>query len=184
MNIPDILQAGDTFAWTDSLADYPATTYTLKYSLYRYGQTPLSITASASGTDHSVSVLAATTAAYAAGMWNWSAYVESGATRYTVGRGTVTIKPYLPAATSTTDNRSHAQRMLDYIETALVTSVTANAHVVSLTIDGKAVQYKREELLVLRNKYKWEVYNEKKADLIAQGYDPGGRINIRFRSTT
>ena len=72
--------------------------------------------------------------------------------------------------------------MLDLIEAALVTSVTANAHVVALTIDGKSVQYKREDVLVLRNKYKWEVYNEKKADMIAQGLDPGGRINVRFGS--
>jgi hypothetical protein len=181
MNIPDILQAGDTFSWTDSLADYPAPTYTLKYSLYRYGQDPIAITAAASGTDHVVTVTAATTAAYATGTWNWSAYAEAGTARYTVGRGTVTIKPYLAVATSTTDNRSHAQKMLDLIEAALVTSVTANAHVVSITIDGKAVQYKREELLVLRDRYKWEVYNDKKADLIAQGLDPGKRILTRFQ---
>jgi len=179
MNIPRILQAGDTWSWDDSLSDYPATTWTLKYSLYRYGAAPISITASADGTDHAVSVAKATTAAVTAGNWNWTAYVEDATTRTTVGRGTVTIKADQTVALSSTDLRSHAVKMLELIESSLLASAT-NSHIVSLTIDGKSVQYKREDLLVLRNKYKWEVYNEKKADMIAQGLDPGGRINIRF----
>lgn len=159
MNIPAILQSGDTWSWTDSLSDYPATTYTLKYALYRYGQAVITITATASGADYAIDVTAANTKGKAAGEWNWSAYVESTGIRYTVDTGKVTIKADLAAAGSTADLRSYAQKMLDAIE-AVMLGRASHAEL-SLTINGKSIQYlKPSELEGWRNVYRREVNKE------------------------
>ena len=69
---PTELRAGDTWKWTRSLSDYPASIWTLTYVLVQ-AAVQKSITASASGDDFSVSVAKATTAAYAEGLWSWVA---------------------------------------------------------------------------------------------------------------
>lgn len=183
MNIPKTLTAGDTFSWTDSLSDYPATTWTLKYVLYRYGQAVISIAAAASGNDHDITVSAATTAGYAAGEWNWTAYAEKGSggtyERETIATGKVTIKPNVSVATAITDLRSHAQKMLDAIEATLQGRATHAD--LSLTINGRSIQYlKPEELLRLRSIYRREVQQEKDAENTAKGLDSSKRILTRF----
>src|SRR3990170_2741667 len=154
MNIPSTITAGDTIAWTDSLADYPATTWTLKYSLWKYGQAVIGITASTSGSDHAVSVAPAVSTAYAA--------KGSGGTleRYTVATGRVTIKPNVAAASSSADFRSHAEKMLTGIEATLQGRATRAE--MSLTINGKAIQYlKPDELERWRSIYRRVVSKEK-----------------------
>jgi len=180
MNIPSAITAGDTVDWTDSLSDYPATTWTLKYSLWKYGNAVILIIASASGTDHAVAVPAATSKAYAAGEWQWTAYAEkgSGATleRYTVATGRVTIKPDVAAANASADFRSHAEKMLAGIEATLLGRATRAE--LSLTINGKAIQYmKTKELRDERAYFLSEVAKEQRAE---SGINPGRRIMTRF----
>ena len=59
------------------------------------------ITATADGTDHAVTVAAATTGAYAAGSYQWIAWVESGAEKYTVDEGTLEVEPDYRSGTAT-----------------------------------------------------------------------------------
>jgi hypothetical protein len=163
MNIPSVLTAGDTFDWTDSLSDYPAPTWTLKYSLWKYGKAVIPITASASGSDHAVSVAPSVSTAYAAGDWQWTAYVEKGSggtlERYTIATGRVTIKPNVSAVSSSADLRSHAQIMLDGIEATLQGRATHAD--LSLTINGKSIAFlKPSELESWRNTYRREVNKE------------------------
>jgi hypothetical protein len=83
---PSALRAGDTWKWTRTLADYPAGTWTLKYR-FKNAAGGFEITAAASGTDHAVTVAAVTTAPYAAGDYQWVAWVEAGAEKFTVDQG-------------------------------------------------------------------------------------------------
>src|SRR3972149_3831252 len=120
MNIPLRLQAGDTWEWTDSLPDYPAPTWVLKYALHKTGIAAIVLTAVESGTDHKVTVSSATNAGYGAGEYQWAAYVEhADGRRYTVGEGRVTLKSSLVTAVVGTDNRSHAQKTIDAIEATM-----------------------------------------------------------------
>lgn len=160
MNIPATIRAGDTLAWTDSLADYPAPTWTLKYSLWKYGKTVITITGTSSGTDHAIAITAAASKNYAAGVWQWTAYAEkgSGATleRKTIESGLVTIKPDIASASTSADLRSHAQKVLDAIEAVL--EGRASHAEMSLTVNGKAIQYlKPDELIRWRSVYRREV---------------------------
>ena len=85
MNITELF-AGDTLQFDTTVPDYPASGgYTLKYRLVpRAGGSAYVITASANGDGYSVNVAAATTAAWIAGDYAWSAYIEISGARYTV----------------------------------------------------------------------------------------------------
>jgi hypothetical protein len=160
---PETLQLGDTWGWTAIVEDYPATEWTLKFAFRGFGLSVIDITASADGDDYEVTVAGGVTAGYLKGSYQWTAYVEKGTTpnieRYTVGSGTVTLLPYLAAADETTDNRSHAQKMLDGIEATL--EGRASHAELSLTVNGKAIQYmKPEELIRWRSVYRREVSKE------------------------
>jgi len=161
---PDTLQIGDTWAWTATVVDYPATEWTLKFAFRGFGLTVIDIEATADGDDYDVAVAGSVTATYLKGTYQWAAVVEKGTApnieRYTVGSGIVTLLPYLGAADTYTDNRSHARKMLDAIETALE-SAAPKAAIVALTINGKSVQYKRDDLLKMRAQYRREVAKEK-----------------------
>src|SRR5512139_3769447 len=95
---PAQIRAGDTIKWTKSLADYPASTWTLSYRLIN-GVNTIDITASADGDDHSVEVSHDISEHYVAGDYDWFSFVTDGSERYTLDRGVVTVLP--DAATAT-----------------------------------------------------------------------------------
>jgi hypothetical protein len=182
-DIPDTepaqLRAGDTWKWTRSLSDYPAGTWTLKYR-FKNAAGGFELVATASGTDHLISILAATTAAYAAGSYSWQAWVESGAEKYTVDSGVCEVQPDYRAASAATalDDRTHAAKMLDAIEAWLE---SRDPGVAEYEIAGRRMKYiPATELLKLRSRYRAEVNAEEAARKLAAGEGIGRRIQFRI----
>jgi|TARA_Y100000310_G_scaffold16994_1_gene16881 hypothetical protein len=70
---PTEFTAGDSVKWTRTLGDYPASTYTLLYSLRGTAGT-FDITATADGDDYSISIPAPTTSGYGAGYYDGHGY--------------------------------------------------------------------------------------------------------------
>ena len=70
---PTEFTSGDSVKWTRTLGDYPATTYTLKYS-FRGTAGTFDVTATADGTDYAVSIPAPTTSDYGAGYYDGHGY--------------------------------------------------------------------------------------------------------------
>lgn len=177
-NEPSSLRAGDTWKWTRTLADYPAGTWTLKYR-FKNATAYFEIVAGTSGTDHLVSVAAATTAAYAAGSYTWMAWVEGGSSeKYTVDTGTLAVDSDYRASTAAYDGRSHARKMLDAIEAWLEARDPA---VAEYEIAGRRMKYiPVAELVKLRSRYKTELANEANADAIAKGEGLGRKIQFRI----
>lgn len=176
-NEPQSLRAGDTWKWTRTFADYPAGTWTLKYR-FKNAAAYFEIVAAASGTDHSVSVAAVTTATYAAGSYTWMAWVEGGSSeKYTVDTGTLEVDPDYRASTAAYDGRSHARKMLDAIEAWLEARDPA---VAEYEIAGRRMKFiPIAELVKLRNRYGFEVRNEEAAAALAKGEGLGRKIQFR-----
>ncbi len=176
---PARITAGDTITWQRALADYPASaSWALNYRLIN-ASGKIDIIASASGSDHLVNVSAATSAAWLAGSYSWTAYVTKGTERYTVGTGTITIKQDLAAAAAGVDVRSHAVKTLEAIE-AVIEGRATQAHL-SYTIDGRQMQLmKFDELLVLRDRYRAEVRSEEDALRVQNGLAPRNKILVRL----
>ena len=183
-NIPDTepgsLRVGDTWKWTKSLSDYPADSWTLKYR-FKSATSGFEIAATASGTDHSITVAAATSAAYIAGAYTWTAWVEGGnAEKYTVDSGSMTVEPDYRSGTATTalDDRSHPQKMLDAIKAWME---SRDPGVAEYEIAGRRMKYiPMTELIKLRSKYQSEVSAQANAAKLAKGEGIGRKIQFRI----
>ena len=113
---PLTFQAGDTFTFTKSLPDYPATDWTLTYNLR--GQQSIDITATQSGTsnDFLISVASSTTAAWATGLYSIAGYVSALSSRFQIYGGALTITANLATAAGNFDNRTNAEKIVSALE--------------------------------------------------------------------
>jgi hypothetical protein len=179
-NEPAELRSGDTWKWTRSLADYPASAWALKYR-FKSPTSGFEITATTSGNDYAITVTAATTAAYAAGTYTWIAWVEGGTSeKYTVDTGVMAVDADYRSGTATAalDDRSHARKTLAAIESWIE---SRNPGVAEYEIAGRRMKYiPVSDLLKLRQSYKSEVAAEEAADAIANGLGTSRRIQFRL----
>lgn len=177
-NEPREQRAGMTWQWTRTLADYPAPTWTLKYWFKKTGSSGanFSITATASGVDHAVSVAAATTQGYTAGDYTWAAVVTAGSEAFEVDHGTLKLLPRYDQAANV-DDRSHARKMLANVEAALE---ALNLGMKSYTIGTRDYTARNiDELTDLRAQYRGEVHAEEVAEDARNGFG-GNKLVVRF----
>lgn len=179
---PTSLTAGDTVQWTRSLSDYPASAgWVLKYRLINAAG-KIDITAGASGADHLVNVAAATTAAWAAGTYAWHGYVEKGAERYTIGTGSIVIRPNLAAEAAGFETRSTAKQILDELEAAYKDYATNGQGLVQrYTIGGREMWFKSAADFIQQIEY-WrkQVQDEAVVESMAKGLGNPRRLFARF----
>src|ERR1051326_3857193 len=95
MNEPSAITAGDTIMWAQSLPDYPAPTWHLQYALRAPDLPLITITSTAQGSDHLISVAPVTSLTWPAGSYAFQVYAVNSGTgaRVTVGTGTIIIRP-------------------------------------------------------------------------------------------
>ncbi len=176
---PTQIQAGDLIQWKRTLADYPAGIWTLSYVLLNSAN-KITITATASGTDHSVSVAAATSAAWNPGRYAWQAYVTNGAQRFTVDKGEVDVLANF-ATQTTLDTRSAARQNLEAIDAEL-SARASGGFTTEYTIGSRSLKKETtSELLALRSFWQQKVNDEKNAERLSKGLPPNNRIYTRFR---
>ena len=176
---PSRVTAGDTITWTKSLPDYPASAgWVLAYTLINLAGKK-TITGTAAGSDHLITVLAATSSAWAAGLYTWVATVTKAAERYTVGNGSITVAPDLAAAT-TFDTRSSARKALDAANLALETYGN-KAYLHMYETNGRRQQFHTPgDFLAFRSQLQDEVTREDSAARLAAGLSPKNQIRVRF----
>lgn len=177
MTEPTIIYAGDSVTWTRTLADYPAPTWTLGYSLVK-ADTAYTIATTADGSSHRAAVSTTTTAAYLPGEYTLTAYVTQAGERVTLpGASRVTVRPN--PALSTADPRSHARRTLDAIDALLEGRATGD--VAAYTINGRSLtKVPLAELITLQSHYRRLVDREDAESRIARGLASGRKIYSRI----
>ena len=172
---PKIIRAGDTVKWTRSHGDYPASeSWELKYYILKDGVELTTITASADGDDHSITITAATTTAWAAGRYFFQGRFEKGSEKYTEYEGIIEVRTEL-AGSSGHEWRIHAEQALENIEAILLNKATADNY--SYTVAGRSLsKYSWAELMDMRDRYKAELsrFNRK------YGNSRPGRIEVQF----
>jgi hypothetical protein len=141
--------AGDTWTWTREGGDYRASAgWTLTYYFAREADAPKVITASASGDNFTTTVAAATSAAWAPGLYKWTARVSKGSEVYTVDSGDLVV---MPDPIASVDRRTLAEKCRDAIEAAL--RDTAGDLTVEYELDG--VKVKKDRAAALRELAAW-----------------------------
>tara|TARA_R110002051_G_scaffold292497_2_gene357293 strand:- start:775 stop:1359 length:585 start_codon:yes stop_codon:yes gene_type:complete len=179
---PSQIIAGDRAAWkrTDLGTDYAPASYSLKYSarLENSGSTEIEITASESGSDYIVEVGQSTSAAYAAGIYHWQAYITrtSDSERITVDSGTWEVKANRDVATA--DPRGHVKKVLDSIEAVIEGRASKDQE--NYSIQGRSLSRTSiPDLLILRDRYKAMYVQEQRAERINNNLGHSGIIKVR-----
>lgn len=151
----------------------------LTYALVNSGG-KIDITAVAATDDFLITLAAAATALYSAGIYSWQAYVTKTTERYLVDSGTIEISPnFAGKSAAGYDDRSHVKRVLDALEATLEQRASRDQ---SATVIGGEVVGKMpiQRLLEFRDKYKNYYEQEKRAERVKNGLGHDGNILVRF----
>ncbi len=188
MSIRDPIVVGDTLDFVERIEGYPASDgWTLVYRLTPTfaGATPsITLTASVYDTDaYRIQADPTTTAAWVAGTYTWTRWVEQTGQRQSLESGRITLNPDPAAITAGYDGRTLAERALDDAETALATFSGSGGRVKSYSIAGRAMEFESaSDILTIISYWRREVMTEKASGAKAAGRPDPRRIQIRMRN--
>jgi hypothetical protein len=175
---PEKLTAGVTWKWKKTISDYPASEWTLTYYLRKDGATATRFSAAADGDSYLVTVAAATTAAYASGIYGFIGWVIKGTEKFEIFNSMIEVLPN-PTNSSAYDPRSHSRRVLDLIEAAMEGRIPNGME--SYSIGGRSInKIPLNQLRELYEKYKQDVGIEEQAERLVNGRRSGKNIGVRF----
>jgi|TARA_R110002012_G_scaffold86483_2_gene214852 hypothetical protein len=184
-NIPTLepleLTVGDLWQWTrPDLFQAYGTGYSLSYKFLRdSGTDVITINASTGADTYTVSVASTTTVNYGAYDYVWQAYItrSSDSNRIMVDEGKLSLNNNL--ASDTGDQRSHAKKVLDAVESVI--EGTASRKESSYSIAGRSLSLTpMASLLQLRAQYRALYKNEIYRERIKNGKPTGKVIKTRF----
>ena len=180
---PELLVIGDRWVWkrTDIGTDYAPSSYALSYNarLLGTGSTTFSITASESGTDYIIEVASSTTSSRSVGVYAWNMYItrSSDSERIALDSGKFDVRDNL--ATSSADQRTHAAKMVDYLEATQES--LAQKLTTSYSISDRSNTLRSMEEVSVQLNYYRSVYNrEVMKDRAKSGRRTGQNILVRF----
>ena len=180
---PELLVVGDRWVWkrTDIGSTYAPSSYALTYNarLLGTGSTTFSITASESGTDYIIEVASSTTSSRSVGVYAWNMYItrSSDSERIALDSGKFDVRDNL--ATSSADQRTHAAKMVDYLEATQES--LAQKLTTSYSISDRSNTPRSMEEVSVQLKYYRSVYNrEVMTDRAKSGRRTGQNILVRF----
>ena len=137
--VPDTITAGDSYAITLSLSDYPATAgWSLSYALA--GAAVLTVTSTASGANHLLTLTAAQTATLGDGLYQYRVRAAQGSTVETVTTGTCTVVADV-GALAAGEGVSYWQCLKDAAQDALLAMVTGGG-VQMVAIAGRQTMFR------------------------------------------
>jgi hypothetical protein len=176
-NEPSTIIAGDTIRWLKTLTDYPASQgWLMAYTLINAAG-KITINGTASGDSHLIEASATTSAAWAAGDYDYRAQASKAGDVFTVGQGRITIQPSFAA--NTLDNRSQARKALEAVQAYL--SNSNNIAAAEYEIQGRKLKrFTLPELWAHRDRLRVEVSKEEQAGRIASGLPDNSRVYVRF----
>jgi hypothetical protein len=174
---------GDFIQWKkSSLAEtYPPALYSANYvaRITAGGATEVQIAATETSSYYLFTVSSATSAAFVSGFYHWQLEVTqtSSGNRIVVERGEFEFVQDLD--NNGADPRSHAEIMLDKIQSLLVGR--ADKDVSSYSIQGRSIaKMSVVDLLQWRDYYRKEVLKERRDNAIALGKPTKTTMKVRF----
>ena len=180
---PTIVTVGDFIQWkrSDLVDDYPPASFTATYiaRITGGGANEIQLTGTDQTTHYLFSVSSVVSADFVPGYYHWQLEIvrNSDSERIVVDTGTFTAQVDLDVNQS--DPRTHAEIMVDKIESIL--EGRADSDVANYSIkDRSLTKLSIDELLRWRDYYRLEFRKEKTAQLIAKGETTGATVKVRF----
>ena len=184
MSKPTEIRAGDTYTWTVTSSDYPATDgWTLRIVIQN-DAVRLKVDAATSGSDYAVTLTSANTDDLtSAGTYQITEAVEKGTgaslERHTLYLGTINVLKDIVTGTAAVDARTDARIMLDTITATIKANLGKPQE--SMSIAARAIGYRSwEEMLKARQRLTVEVKGEEQAQAAAAGLATALPIRTRF----
>lgn len=183
-NEPEEFRAGDTVVWDIASDDYPSSDgWTMKYRLS--GPQQIDITGATSGVGYRLTITAAASADYGAGVYEFTGWVEKGAgatlEQHTIRTGRVRILQNLKqlVGDAAVESRTHWQIVLDAIEASQQGRATLAQSQTS--INNRAISLlSPEELQKAWQFANSKVLEEKRRDRMRRGLPAGNRVTRRI----
>jgi len=180
---PHNIVVGDRVTWRKKNLgqDYPSSTYTVAYvsRISAGGGThEFTVTGSADSNDYLFTITSVQSSTFDVGHHHWQLEITrtSDSERIVIQTGSWDIITDLD---NNVDPRSHAEIMLDKIETVL--QGRADADVLSYSINGRSLsKIPVTELVEWRDHYRREVVCQHRADHVRNGRAHSGTIKVRF----
>ena len=180
---PETIIIGDYLLWkrTDLVSDYPLATHSMEYvaRITGGGSTEIKVAATETGGTYVFEVDSATSATYTAGFYHWQLEATQTATgnRVAIERGTFTAVEDLDV--NGADPRTHAEIMIDKIESIL--QGKADADVASYSINGRSLtKMSFDDLINARDFYRKEYVKERRTEDARNGNRSSQTILARF----
>ena len=180
---PTQVVVGDFIQWKKAniAEDYPTATHSAEYVARITGGGSNEIKLAGTETDgyYLFTVDSITSADFAVGRYHWQLEITetSSGNRIVVERGEFEAIPDLDVNAS--DPRTHADIMLAKIETIL--EGKADSDVGSYSIAGRSLtKMSFDELMVARDRYKREVLQHQREELIKRGKASANTVKVRF----
>lgn len=176
---PKKITAGNSYSWTKSFGDYPASdSWELAYSIVSQdNQYPIDgANVVASGDGFEVSVPAALSTTFAPGYYSIIGYVSKGTQRISVYEDRLRV---LDNFTSAHDRRSYWQKILDDCRALL--SDRSSTDVVTSTIEGDSLTLMTpDQLLVLHDRAERELARLRNLQRSRRLGTTPGTVQVRF----
>ena len=173
---------GDFVQWKreDIVGDYPVATHSATWvaRIATGGSTEIVVNATEASTYYLFTISSATSATFTKGHYHWQLEITetSSGNRIVIDRGTLDIHFDLD---ENVDPRSHAQIMVDKIESIL--EGKADADVASYSINGRSLtKMSFDDLIRARDFYRKEYARELQVELAKNGEKTGATIQVRF----
>lgn len=180
---PDQIVVGDRVTWRKKNLgqDYPSSTYSVAY-VSRVssggGTHEFTVSGVADGDDYLFTITSVVSADFDTGHHHWQLEITrtSDSERIVIATGSWDIITDLD---NNVDPRSHAEIMLDKIETVL--QGRADADVLSYSINGRSLsKIPVTELVEWRDYYRAETVKQHRIDHVKNGRAHAGTIKVRF----
>jgi len=180
---PTQVVVGDFIQWKKAniAEDYPTATHSAEYvaRITGGGSNEIKLAGTETGGYYLFTVDSTTSADFAVGRYHWQLEITetSSGNRLVVERGEFEAIPDLDVNAS--DPRTHADIMLAKIETIL--EGKADSDVGSYSIAGRSLtKMSFDELMVARDRYKREVLQHQREELIKRGKASANTVKVRF----
>ena len=180
---PTQIVVGDFIQWKKAqiAQDYPTATHSAEYvaRITGGGSNEIKLAATETNGYYLFTVDSDTSSDFAVGRYHWQLEITetSSGNRLVIERGEFEAIPDLDVNQS--DPRTHADIMLVKIETIL--EGKADSDVGSYSIAGRSLtKMSFDELMVARDRYKREVLQHQREELIKRGKASANTVKVRF----
>ena len=179
---PEKFAIGDFVQWKreDLVDDYPTATHSAEWvARISGGGSEIKVTATETSTYYLFTIASATSSTFTQGHYHWQLEITetSSGNRIIVDTGTLDIEHDLD---DNVDPRSHAQIMVDKIESIL--QGKADADVSSYSINGRSLtKMSFQDLIDARDFYRKEYAKELQLERAKNGDATGATVLVRFQ---